>query len=365
MVKGMVKNLFKLLLVTPILLLLVCVNFYVDTRGLFQGGQFERELAAKLHEGKAISNFQKLDERQILRLYIKEMKTPYDILVIGSSRGLQITAAIAGADGTFYNAGMTGEDYYDVVGTVGLLHSYGRLPKNMVMVLDPWILSAQPDAKNKRSDKNLANRFLTETLGFDEPYTEESFQWNTEALVAPDYFQTNMAYFFSDHSEEERPSEVTGDIYAQETEIKMADGTLLYTEEYRNQVQQEVDHDAQLRATMPFMMCGFYPQPDTKLCKQFTAMVDFLQENGVEVTFLLTPFHPDLYARVESHMDTEGGVVYSESFFYALAQEKNIPIYGSYNPERANCDREDFYDGLHIRRESISKFFRGIDTELV
>ena len=90
MVKGMVKNLFKLLLVTPILLLLVCVNFYVDTRGLFQGGQFERELAAKLHEGKAISNFQKLDERQILRLYIKEMKTPYDTLVIGSSRGLQI-----------------------------------------------------------------------------------------------------------------------------------------------------------------------------------------------------------------------------------------------------------------------------------
>ncbi|MEG1932769.1 MAG: hypothetical protein RR075_06635, partial [Pygmaiobacter sp.] len=363
--KGLCKTALKLLCLVPILILMVCVNFYVDYSGFFQGGQFERELVAKLHEGKAISNFQKLDERQILRLYIQNMPAAYDTLVVGSSRGLQIDAAIAGATGTFYNAGMTGEDYYDLVGTVGLLDRYDRLPTNLVLVLDPWILSSDIDSRSKRSDVNLANRFLNMTLGFDVPYSEESNKLYTEALVAPDYFQTNIAYYFSDHSQDDRPSEVKGNLYRQSTEIKLSDGTLLYTKDFRDNTPQSAENDALFRATMSFMMCANYPQPDRELCDQFTAMVDYLRQKGVRLTFVLTPFHPVLYAHVGTHMDTEGGVIYSEEFFCKLAGERNIPFYGSYDAAKANCDKRDFYDGVHVRRESIHKFFFGIDTSLV
>ena len=66
--KGLAKTLLKLALFLPVLFFMVCLNYNVDVSGLFQGDQFERELAQKLHEGEAISHFEKLDERQILRL---------------------------------------------------------------------------------------------------------------------------------------------------------------------------------------------------------------------------------------------------------------------------------------------------------
>ncbi|MCI6639930.1 MAG: hypothetical protein MSH10_03945 [Pygmaiobacter massiliensis] len=362
--KGMVKTLVKLLLFLPLALLVVCVNFQVDVSGLFQGDQFEREIAQKLLEGESISHFEKLDERQILRLYIQNMPQRYDTLVVGSSRGLQITKEIAGCDGLFYNAGMTGEDYADILCTISWLVRYDRLPEHMIMVLDPWILSANKDAKGKYSDQNTANEFLATVLGFDVAYTPNTTPFYTEALFSLDYFQGNIAYYFGDHSGEDRPSVVEGDVYDQATEIKMLDGTLLYTREFREQSQQAVDNDAAFRATMPFIMCDQYPVPDQTLTEQFTALVDFLQGQGVELTFVLTPFHPDYYQHVFTHMDTEGGVIYSEEFFRALAELKGIDFYGSYDPAKANCDNTDFYDGLHVRRESISKFFFGINSGL-
>ena len=280
--KGMVKTLVKLLLFLPLALLVVCVNFQVDVSGLFQGDQFEREIAQKLLEGESISHFEKLDERQILRLYIQNMPQRYDTLVVGSSRGLQITKEIAGCDGLFYNAGMTGEDYADILCTISWLVRYDRLPEHMIMVLDPWILSANKDAKGKYSDQNTANEFLATVLGFDVAYTPNTTPFYTEALFSLDYFQGNIAYYFGDHSGEDRPSVVEGDVYDQATEIKMSDGTLLYTREFREQSQQAVDNDAAFRATMPFIMCDQYPVPDQTLTEQFTALVDFLQGQGVE-----------------------------------------------------------------------------------
>ena len=126
------------------MLLVLWVNYFVDQTGLFRGDKFNLELAEILLEGDPVSNFEQMDEREVLKLYIKNMPEAYDTLVIGSSRGLQITAEIAGEDGSFYNAGMSGEDFYDIVSTISLLDKYERMPQNIILVLDPWILNDRP-----------------------------------------------------------------------------------------------------------------------------------------------------------------------------------------------------------------------------
>lgn len=366
LLKGTVKTALKLVLLLPLMLLVLWVNYFVDQTGLFRGGKYELELAQILLGGDAVSNFSKMDEREVLKLYIKNMPEAYDTLVVGSSRGLQITAAIAGETGTFYNAGMSGEDFYDVVGTVALLDKYDRLPKNMILVLDPWILNDNVDSYSKRSDADLANEFLSETLGFHETYEAQDRSQYTEALLDLDYFQKNVAYYFEDHSDEDQPSRVSGNVYEQTTETKMADGTLLYTREYRENSQEWVDFDALSRANMGFAFgCSEYYELSSKRCAQFKALIAYLQQKGVQLTFVLAPFHPIVYQGGLDQGEETAGICLSEQFFSQLAEEKKIPFFGSYDPEKANCTAEDFYDGLHVRRESLKNFFFGIGASLV
>lgn len=362
--KGTVRMSLRLVLLVPLLVAVVAVNYFVDQTGLFRGDKYELELAQILLAGDPVSNFDQMDERQVLKLYIKNMAAADDTMVIGSSRGLQIDAAVAGATGSFYNLGMSGEDFYDIVGTISLLSEYDRLPKNLIMVLDPWILNTSEGSYSKRSDPNAANEFLTNTLGFSEPYTAEEKGKYSEALVDLDYFQKNVAYYFADHSDEERPARVTGDVCAQETPTKLPDGTLLYEESFRNWDQDKTDYDALTRANMPFSFgCDNYFQLNTTRCAEFEALIDFLQQRGVSLTFVLSPFHPTLYASAVAAKDTGTvGIMLSEEYFGKLAAAKGIPLYGSYDPAKANCTNADFYDGIHVRRERIRNYFPGIHT---
>ena len=365
LLKGTVKSAFKLLLLIPLLLLVLWVNYFVDQTGLFRGDKFNLELAQILLEGDPVSNFEQMDEREVLKLYIKNMPEPYNTIVLGSSRGLQITAAITGENGSFYNMGMSGEDFYDIASTIALLDKYERMPQNMVFVLDPWILNDVPEAYSSRSDSNLANSFLNQTLGFDVEYKEEDKTVYNEALLDLDYFQKNVSYYFEDHSEEERPSRVIGDVYLQKTETKMPDGTLLYTEEYRNKDQDWVDNEALMRVNAGYAF-GFYDfyELDKTRCEQLEAIVDYVQEKGVKVTFVLAPFHPIYYEHLAAS-ECAKGILLAEDYYNELAAQHGISLFGSYDPEKANCTNEDFYDGVHVRRESIGKFFYGIHASLV
>ena len=66
LLKGTVKSAFKLLLLIPLLLLVLWVNYFVDQTGLFRGDKFNLELAQILLEGDPVSNFEQMDESQKL-----------------------------------------------------------------------------------------------------------------------------------------------------------------------------------------------------------------------------------------------------------------------------------------------------------
>lgn len=367
LLKGIVRSVFSLLLALPLLLFVVWVNYFVDQTGLFRGDKYELELAQILLGGEAVSNFEMMDERQVLELYIKNMPCAYDTMVLGSSRGLQITAEAAGEAGSFYNAGMTGEDFYDLIGTIALLDKYDRLPKNMVLVPDPWVLCDNVDSKDWRSDPNLANSFLAQTLGFELEYQPQDQTVYTKALLDLDYFQKNIDYYFEDHSGVDRPDRVQGDVYRQSTETKMPDGTLLYTQAYRERTVEEVDMEAAVMAHGEGLPFGFYDfkEPDKDRCAYIEAVIDYLQAKGVKLTIMLSPFHPYFYDRLAAEENGAPGVALTDEYFRQLGREKQIPVYGSYDPRRVNCTNEDFYDALHVKRESLSKFFYGVYAKLV
>ena len=163
----------RFLLLLPIPMFMVWFSYNVDRSGLFQGDLAPREVANLLLESKDVTNFEQMDERQVVRLYIQNLteETAPEVIGLGSSRVLQFTRDIIGSD-RFFNLGVTGADVRDVMTTFYLMDKEGRLPKTVVWSVDPWVLYGGENSLDSRADADLYKEFLQEILHIDTGYQE-------------------------------------------------------------------------------------------------------------------------------------------------------------------------------------------------
>ena len=67
------RILSRVLLLLPIPVFMVWFSYTVDRSGLFQGDLAPREAANLLLQNKNVTNFEQMDERQIVRLYVQNL----------------------------------------------------------------------------------------------------------------------------------------------------------------------------------------------------------------------------------------------------------------------------------------------------
>ena len=162
------------LLFTPVFALLVAVNYGVDCQGYFLGDTYLREIATMLFEGKNVVGFNQLNGREleVLEVIVANMneETTPETIALGSSRILQLTREMVGT--SFYNSGTSGGDFNDVLSVFSLYDKAGKLPKNVIIGLDPWLFNTDVDA-NGSNDPSLYAEFLTEKLGVPTEYEKK------------------------------------------------------------------------------------------------------------------------------------------------------------------------------------------------
>lgn len=353
-----------LLLVVPLALLLVQVNYAVDGSAILRGDKYELEIATAWLEGKAVGNFDNtINERSVMRLYVENLDAGLGTLVLGSSRAMQITAAIAGEEGAFFNSGMTGADRKDVFSTFYLFDRADKLPRNLIIAADPWLLFDSDATLNFRSDDNLYREFLRERLGYEVEYVEEDDSVRREALVSFAYFQENIVYHFTDHSSDVMPDILPDQLLDYDYDIRTSDGTQYYSAEFRNREQGDIDIDALALTGVDFPLLYGFTEVSAELARQFEDFLAYAESRGVQVTLVFTPFHPTYWDKLVADANYSA-VSAAEQTFRDIAARTGADVYGAYNPAEANCTNEDFYDGLHIRRESIGNYFPGMGKEL-
>lgn len=383
--------------------------------------QAERDTVRALLAGYPLKAYNQLNERLLLTLLIEALDTPFDTLALGSSRVLQVNSTVADA-GSFYNCGVSGADYRDIMTTFYRFEKAGKLPGTVIIGLDAWLLSPSPEALTARSDDVLFRELLTERLGYDAdwlppgyasappdaPKPEDIAEANdapstsapaaaesgtTEAEPTPDdteaaadgsffalldlaRFAENLPAFFAgdaaasatdssaDAAEtpwvpDESVPVVQGDPYQQHTEVKLPDGQALYTVDYRMASGELVEQKAEAQAHTFIRMNDYYA-PDAEQCELFHRFIQYVQACGVEVVFLLTPYHPTVYTYATEYADQYTGFFQTEPWFTWYARQYDIPLYGSYNPTVTQTYGDAFYDGLHIKSEAIQTFFPGV-----
>lgn len=349
----------KFLLLCPILLAFMGFNYVVDTAGIFRSSQFEREIAQALLAGNAVSNYDQMDEQEILKQLTAEMQEPFDTIALGSSRILQMTAEVAG-DESFMNCGVSGSDYIDVMSSFYLFDKAGMLPKNLIIGIDPWIFSPNEDAVNWRSDKELYNEFLSVALGIETDYEPPSLYEQYEPLVDPAYFQANVRHLFDPDKEQDSPTVVEGDVNSQNTNIKLSDGTVMYAGKYR--AADAPGAELRARDTVnAFSSLKYYDALDPQRTELFDRFIHYVQDKGVNVIFALTPFHPITYYHATENPQIYAGFLSTEPWVSDYALANDIPVYGSFNPFVTNNQPEDFYDGLHIKSQAMERYFPGVE----
>ena len=85
---------------------------------------------------------------------------------------------------------------------------------------------------------------------------------------------------------------------------------------------------------------------------QLLELLNFAKMYEVKVKFFLTPYLPEVYDRLQSE---NSSIVQVEKVILEFARELKIPVYGSYNPRKYNCNNFYFYDSMHPVKDCLDK----------
>ena len=131
-----VKTAFKFLLLVPILVFMVAFSYNVDRSGLFQGALAPRRIVDLMLQGYDVTNFEQMDERQVVQLFAQDVPETPEAIGIGSSRVLQFNRENTGVE-SFFNMGVTGADVRDNMTSYYKMVTYGKAPRVLLWSLDP------------------------------------------------------------------------------------------------------------------------------------------------------------------------------------------------------------------------------------
>ena len=358
----MFKLIFKLLMFLPILLGMMYVSYTVDPSGMFWGAGFEREAAEYMLEGAHIDGYERLDGRKLNEVYAKNVKYTPEVLMNGSSRSMMVTQKFANGK-TFYNCANVGADIYDFFTSYYIFAKEGKEPQTMVLSVDPWIFNRHPDAIDYRSNKELYYEFIGEELGYkNDEYKPVNPYQKYLALLDPSYFQGSVKYAKKDKSTEQKPHAIYEDLYNQQLVIKSPDGSIIYDIDFRTRSQEKADSEAYYitRPNVILMRMDGFTTLDKTYTEQFTKFIEYLQKKNINVVLFLPPYHPYFYQSALEQRSKYEGFFLAEDFCNQIAEKYGLKIYGSYNAGKLGLKNTDFYDGLHVRAESVEKFFPGV-----
>ena len=96
----------------------------------------------------------------------------------------------------------------------------------------------------------------------------------------------------------------------------------------------------------------------------FSRFIEHVQEEGVNVVFLFTPYHPFIALHVYNNPQGLTGFFEVEPWVRAFAAQHDIPVYGSYHAGRVGVQESMFFDGLHCKPEALRLMFPGIQEAL-
>ena len=328
-----------------ILTLLMSVNYWGDAAKIFHSG-YERNIANIIYTGKNATNISNYDERILQKELINKIKSNPDILILGSSRTMLINSSYF-ENKKVINNSVSGASIEDFIAIYQIYKTKNILPKKIILGIDPWLF-------NKNNGQTRWSSLKKEYYNFSNKRPDKDVGNNkTQQLFSFSYFQSSFRSLPAIILGKSNPIP-SSEIY-NETNTKIIDGSLAYSEKYRNVSIENVDNGAKRYITGGIYSIENFDQISPKIFNEFDDLCKEIQANGIELSFFLAPYHPIVYAKIKEDYKI---VLKGENKIIKYAHQNNIRVFGSFNPVKIEIDNFGFYDGMHSKEKTIQKILK-------
>ena len=319
--------------------LTICMSFCLILYSIFifrfVNFPYEKDLAFKLSRSNVIIATN-MDERKFTKFRIEYLKQKPDILVIGSSRIMQVSSSPS--LGNVLNLSVSGASIEDQI-TFSVLALQKFTPKAVYLAADPWLFNENSNQNRWLSIKDEYEYSLgvISTPVFIKPGSNNSNVKDSRNVFFKLYKGINI--FYSKIVSTDQNSGIYDKI--------RNDGSRIYNSTYSN--LNLIEKRSGFQDILTYSMKNF--NFSRNKWDNFSKLIDYIKNKKIKIFLVLSPYHPELYERIKS--DNRQFLI-SENIFNSLAKEKSIPIIGSYDPEKCGCSEIDFFDGMHPKDNCIN-----------
>ncbi len=354
--------LLRLLLLAPMGLLLVGVNYLVDPANLFSGGTYERGVAALLTRGQNVTNLRNFDERLLQKFSIQGLSQRPPVLVVGSSRAMLIGENLF-PKGTLHNGAVSGGVLEDLLAVYELYTARGWHPDTLIIGLDPWMFNANhgqerwktlaPEALQMRRTLGAEAAGASEGEGLGGIVQTGSTVAKLAELVSLSYFQEAIRAL---RDPSKRPSAYRATTAPVNEEFtKHSDNSIAYDRKFREQ-----DADAAAKAYLalkPVYSLGTFTGLAADTRQTLAKLVTHARDHGAVVQLFLAPYHPTVWHFLQTRPEYQYAPR-AESWCREFAAAQGLRVIGSFDPAPFKLTSANFYDGMHCTPAVVDRLLR-------
>ena len=300
----------------------------------------ELKMATDLSKSSQIINGN-IDERLFIKYRIMLENHNPQMIVIGSSRMMQVSKDIAKVD--ILNLSVSDASLEDGIAITGLAMQKYQ-PETIVIGLDPWLLNKNSTRDRWRSLEDEYNNEI-QKLQNEEKYSEQKIDFNNEIDKSSLESESGQSSSFMKIRNFTSPN----DLPKTYKDMTRSDGSRIYNTIFQNKPEEEIKRE--FTAYIYHSINNY--KLSNNLKSQLQSLVDHYSDS-TNILLMLMPYHPELFKRFISE---EPILLEIEKDFRNFAKKNNLRIIGSYNPNKTNCFAEEFYDGIHPEGSCINKIF--------
>jgi hypothetical protein len=257
----------------------------------------------------------------------------------------------------FFNNSISSAQMNDYITILGIyLKTKGRLPSNIIIGVDPWIFNETYGRPTGPSNWHSANKyyyyFMREKLHYNIGNSNNEKNLNMfYELINSAYTKHNIENFRSIFTKKSYP--IINDLNT-DTFIRLSDGSVVYPYKTRFADPEEVEKSAIIESRNDvYMLNSFEKISDTEL---FEKLIDYLISTHINVIIFLPPYHPKAYGLLSGNPKYK--IINDvETYLINLKKKYNFKLIGSYNPNKLNLQKTDFFDAKHGKISMYEKVF--------